>query len=255
MPRKKDNRHIVSRPVNSLKPYPLQAEMFGDLSQPELDSLAADIKKNGLRDEIEILPSGTIIAGHQRLRAVKLLGWKKVDCWIRDDLAEQGEVAIEGRFIEDNLNRRHLTKLAIARAYLHLRELQQEARTANDGATGDGVITSSGSDVRLAADRLAKCSTPPECSGLSGRLTHAVLQWSVSTLMPREGLPTGFARRRRPMSSPTCRAARTDSAGSAACFSETDWRSAERTQQAEGFDRRDQHLQPRLRAEVVAGVP
>ena len=96
MPRKPDGRRIESRRIESLQPYHLQAEMFGDLSQPELQALAADIKKNGLLQPIEVLPSGTVIAGHQRLRAVTLLGWDKVDCWLRHDLAEQGDAGAEG---------------------------------------------------------------------------------------------------------------------------------------------------------------
>jgi len=133
----KDNRRIETRPVDSLQAYPRQAEMFGDLSEPELLALAADIEKNGLQCEIEILSDGTIVAGHQRLRAVKLLGLKTVQCWVREDLVEQGEAAIEMRFIEDNLNRRHLTKLSIARSYLHLRGLQQEANGELEAVPGD----------------------------------------------------------------------------------------------------------------------
>jgi ParB-like chromosome segregation protein Spo0J len=48
--------------------------VFGDLSAAELAPLAADMKVNGLRDPVEVLPHGTIIGGNQRVRAARLLG-------------------------------------------------------------------------------------------------------------------------------------------------------------------------------------
>lgn len=104
------------RRVSELRPHPLQTEVFHDLSEVELRALADDIKANGLRHPIEITPDGVVICGHQRLRAVKLLGWKMIRCVVRRDLADQGREAVERRLVEDNLNRRNLGKLGIVRA-------------------------------------------------------------------------------------------------------------------------------------------
>jgi ParB-like chromosome segregation protein Spo0J len=60
--------------ISRLKARPQQAAIFGDVSAAELDALAADMTEHGQRDPVEILPDGTIAAGHQRVRAAKKLG-------------------------------------------------------------------------------------------------------------------------------------------------------------------------------------
>ena len=133
----KHRRQYETRPIASLQPHPAQAEIFNDLSEVELQLLAKDIDANGLRYLPEILPDGTIIAGHQRVRALQLLGRAEVRCWVRDDLDRLGENAIEERLISDNLNRRQLSPLAVARCYLRLRELERDGYYSEQDSQGD----------------------------------------------------------------------------------------------------------------------
>src|SRR5215510_5112745 len=97
-------REVVKFPIEDLKNHPRQAEFFRGLSDAELRNLAEDMKP-GLRVPIEILPDGTIIMGHQRVRAARLLGWERIDAVIRYDLEEQGEAAVLELLIKDNLDR------------------------------------------------------------------------------------------------------------------------------------------------------
>ena len=101
--------------ISKLRPHPRQAELFKDLNDFELAQLAADMDRNGQQVPIEILPDGTIIAGHQRVRAAKLLGWTEIDVLVRDDLESLGPCAILTRLIEDNYHRRHDDALSVAR--------------------------------------------------------------------------------------------------------------------------------------------
>ncbi len=77
----------------------------------------------GLDHPLEILPDGTILCGHRRRAAAMLLGWETIDVVVRHDLAGQGEEAAERRLIEDNLDRRQMGPLAIARCYRALKTL------------------------------------------------------------------------------------------------------------------------------------
>jgi len=113
----------TKRNLDDLRPHPLQAKMFPDLSDPELEALSADMQRNDLQHPIEITSDGTIIAGHQRVRAARKLGWKEIDVIVRTDLEGQGSDAIERRLIEDNLNRRQLSGLAKARCIKALHDL------------------------------------------------------------------------------------------------------------------------------------
>lgn len=115
------------RRVEDLKPHPRQADLFRDVSETEITELAARIHRAGMDCPIEILPDGTIIKGHQRLRAVKKLGWTEVDIFVREDLAgDEAETVCE--LIEDNVVRRQLSKLALARAYRDLDKHQKGRR-------------------------------------------------------------------------------------------------------------------------------
>ncbi len=133
---KREEHRIEERPVGCLKRHPKQAEFFGDLSDVEIRRLADDMDRNGQLVPIEIVPNDVLIGGHQRLAAAKLLGWTHIRCWVREDLAEQGEEAIEARLLEDNQHRRQMTKLQIARCYLRLKELGR-AKLSGDDQGGD----------------------------------------------------------------------------------------------------------------------
>jgi ParB-like chromosome segregation protein Spo0J len=97
-------------PLKSLKDHPRQREQFRDLGATDIDAFVADIQANGLKHPIEILPDGTILAGHQRVRAARALGWTTIRAVVRKDLANDAAAA-EMFFISDNLNRRQLSLL------------------------------------------------------------------------------------------------------------------------------------------------
>jgi ParB/RepB/Spo0J family partition protein len=111
------------RKLSGLKPHSRQAELFGDLPDHELQRLTESLADHGLDHPVEILPDGTIVKGHQRLRAAEILGWKTIDVIVRDDLAEAGEAATVEEMIRDNLDRRQLGPIDIARCYHEVRRL------------------------------------------------------------------------------------------------------------------------------------
>jgi len=120
-----DSRPRQKWKVRDLKVNPHQADLFDEMPDGQLDELAADIKVNGQRDPIEIIPDGTIIDGHQRRRAAEKLGWEEVDVIVREDLADAGDAAVEEHMISVNLNRRQMDILAVARLYRRLKEIER----------------------------------------------------------------------------------------------------------------------------------
>ncbi len=75
------------------------------------------------------MPDGVIIAGHKRVAAAKSLGWAEVAAWVRDDLVGD-DAAVERRLVEDNLTRRQLGPLAMARCYKALKVLERTSKSA-----------------------------------------------------------------------------------------------------------------------------
>jgi len=63
--------------ANDIHPYKQNVKIH---TEAKIQALAENIHKFGLLNEIAIDKHGTIIAGHARLAAVKLLGWNKVRC-------------------------------------------------------------------------------------------------------------------------------------------------------------------------------
>lgn len=124
-PRKSEKWPIEKWSLESLKEHPRQAELFGDMPDEELHQLAAHMEVNDLEKPLHIRPDGVVIAGHQRLRAAKYLGWAEIDVIVRSDLDEAGDSAVEKHLIEDNLIRRQLTPLGRARCIKALFEIEE----------------------------------------------------------------------------------------------------------------------------------
>jgi len=118
--------HIQKWQIKDLKPHPRQAEFFQDLPFHLLRDLAQDMQDRGQKEPLEILPDGTIVCGHQRTRAAKMLRWEEIDVWVNHELAAQGDLAVEQRLIEDNLTRRNLDRLDQVRCYKRLVEMARE---------------------------------------------------------------------------------------------------------------------------------
>ncbi len=106
--------------LGRLRENPLQGRYFGDVSAYDLKTLAANIALRGLKQPIEVLPDGTILNGHMRLKALRLNGASDAAVLVRYDLAGADEATRERVFIEENLLRRQLDPLAKARAVLGL---------------------------------------------------------------------------------------------------------------------------------------
>lgn len=116
---------IVTRRITDLVPHPQQNFIFDAHTEVEIKELADDIAAHGLRCPVEVLPDNTIVRGHGRVRAASLLGWHEIQVFVLDSLAKQGAAAVERYLIEDNVHRRQLDKLQLARAYLRLIELEK----------------------------------------------------------------------------------------------------------------------------------
>jgi ParB family transcriptional regulator, chromosome partitioning protein len=117
-----NNKRIEQWPLERLTPHPKQGLLFSNPPESEVKELAADLQRNGQLQPVEALPNGTTIAGHKRTAAAKRLGWTEITVWVREDLAND-PAAAEKRLIQDNLNRRQLGPLALARCYKRLKEL------------------------------------------------------------------------------------------------------------------------------------
>lgn len=66
---------IVETPISRLRPYPGNARTH---SKKQVQQIAASISRFGFNNPVLVSDAGAIIAGHGRVEAAKLLGWRTV---------------------------------------------------------------------------------------------------------------------------------------------------------------------------------
>ncbi len=112
--------HIeLERTVESIAVGCRHREDLGDL-----DPLVESIRRDGLLQPITITPDGHLICGARRLAAIKRLGWKTVNVWVRSGISDRlGQLLAEQ---DDNLLHKPLTQLEAAALYRELKALLAE---------------------------------------------------------------------------------------------------------------------------------
>lgn len=108
-------------PLDQLSDHPLQHAIYDETSHAELEELAADLKRRGQQEPIHISTQCTILRGHRRTAAAKLNGWQTIKAIIRHDLPDPMSFEAVDDLISDNLQRRQLDDLALARCYSKLK--------------------------------------------------------------------------------------------------------------------------------------
>lgn len=98
---------VRSTEIGKLKENPVSSKHFRDLSGDDFAKLKEDIKARGVLVPLVAMKDGTLLAGHNRLRAAREIGVEKVPVqWVEDELSRKDQ---EGFVIKDNVLRRQLS--------------------------------------------------------------------------------------------------------------------------------------------------
>lgn len=132
--------HIeLERTVDSILVGNRHRKDLGDLAP-----LVASIRRHGLLQPITITLDGHLICGARRLAAIKLLGWKTVNVWVRSGVSDRlGQLLAEQ---DDNLLHKPLTQLEAAALYRELKALLAEDATRRQEATRFHAADEAGED-------------------------------------------------------------------------------------------------------------
>ncbi|WP_342373029.1 ParB N-terminal domain-containing protein [Propioniciclava soli] len=99
----------------------------------DLDALAASIERDGLLQPITITPDGLLVCGVRRLAAIRQLGWRTVNVWVRSSISDRlGHLLAEQ---DDNQLHKTLSPLEAAGLYREIKELMAEDAARRDQAT------------------------------------------------------------------------------------------------------------------------
>lgn len=99
----------------------------------DIDALAASIKRDGLLQPITISPDGFLVCGARRLAAIKQLGFKTINVWVRSGLSNRlGQLLAEQ---DDNALHKPLTPVEGAGLYRELKAVLAEDAARRQEAT------------------------------------------------------------------------------------------------------------------------
>ncbi|MCL2611701.1 MAG: ParB N-terminal domain-containing protein [Nocardioidaceae bacterium] len=109
----------------------------GDLTQ-----LIESIDCRGLLQPITITPEGVLVCGWRRLEAVRRLGWKSLNVWVRSGISDQLNALLSQQ--DDNMLHKPLSELEKAAMYRELKAVRHEEAERRKQATQFGAGGASG---------------------------------------------------------------------------------------------------------------
>lgn len=108
----------------------------------DIDQLVASIRERGLLQPITIAPDGTLLCGARRLEAVRRLGWKQINVWVRSGLSTRLQQLLAEQ--DDNTLHKPLTATEAAALYRELKQIIAEDAGRRQQATQFGAVTEFG---------------------------------------------------------------------------------------------------------------
>lgn len=99
----------------------------------DIDQLVASIRERGLLQPITIAPDGTLLCGARRLEAVRRLGWKHINVWVRSGLSTRLQQLLAEQ--DDNTLHKPLTATEAAALYRELKQIIAEDAGRRQQAT------------------------------------------------------------------------------------------------------------------------
>ncbi|GAA2121871.1 ParB N-terminal domain-containing protein [Kocuria atrinae] len=131
----------LERTVDSIRVGRRHRTAFGNI-----DELAGSIERDGLLQPITITPDGVLVCGARRLAAIKKLGWRKVNVWVRSGISDRlGHLLAEQ---DDNVLHKPLTQTEAAALYRELKTLMAEEAARRAQATQFSSENQPGTDGR-----------------------------------------------------------------------------------------------------------
>ncbi|GAA1749767.1 ParB N-terminal domain-containing protein [Nostocoides vanveenii] len=99
----------------------------------DIDALAASIGRDGLLQPLTITIDGVLVCGARRLAAIKKLGWRTVNVWVRSGLSDRlGQLLAEQ---DDNMLHKPYTQLEAAGLYREIKQVMAEDAARRKSAT------------------------------------------------------------------------------------------------------------------------
>ena len=119
----------------------------------DIDALADSINRVGLLQLPTVTPDGVLICGARRIAAIKQLGWRTVNVWVRTELSSRLAALMAER--DDVVSHKDYSKVELAEMYAELK-----AEFAADAARREQSTRFTSENQKPLSDGLADSATP-----------------------------------------------------------------------------------------------
>ena len=99
----------------------------------DLDALISSIERDGLLQPITITPDGVLVCGARRLAAVRRLGWRTVNVWVRSAISDRLAHLLAEQ--DDNALHKALSPLEAEALYREIKQLLAEDASRRQAAS------------------------------------------------------------------------------------------------------------------------
>lgn len=138
----------------------------------DLTALAESIARDGLLQPLTVTIDGVLVCGARRLAAIKLLGWRTVNVWVRSGITGRlGHLLAEQ---DDNMLHKDLTPVEAAALYRELKTLMAEDASRRQAATRFSAENQPGQDGA------GKFPAPSEQAGRASEQAAAMIPGGAS---------------------------------------------------------------------------
>ena len=137
--------------IDLLKQHPLNQDIYGQDDEEQFTILLNRIKESGWIDPIIINKEGTILSGHRRYRAAKLLGYTSID-YEKVNVEPEKELEI---LLSSNVYREKTTVQKLKEAeYYHEIESRKARERQLSGVTLETSRTQGGRTDEIVAEKI-----------------------------------------------------------------------------------------------------
>lgn len=150
---------VVEKKISELKPHPMNEWFFDDIEGQKWEEFLDSVQKRGIMTPLVITADGTVVSGHQRLRACYAKNIETVLCRVLPDTLSDDDIILA--LIESNIRQRGIINSPSVKLGRILSELERihDLDGHDRGPVDEGTITKTTLRKHLGVDRkVANCS-------------------------------------------------------------------------------------------------
>ena len=185
---------LITKKISELRPHPMNELLFDDIEGEKWEEFLTSVQRHGVMTPLVITEDGTIISGHQRLRACQALNIDEVKCRV---LPAKSEDDVILAMIESNIRQRGVINsptVKLGRMIAEMERIHGADKRDEGGRGAHGTVTRKAIREHLGVDRsVAKCAKaiaklPVEVQEAveNGTITARTAYENLSKLTPEE---------------------------------------------------------------------